>query len=815
MPHATSTNCTVGDIAPQENSITIENLQPDHHYTVRIVTLNSSNFQAPSVPIRLRTLTADSDQFYGAQPTKDSQPLSNEENVTPTPIIRPNKSLADVVTPFVAPIMTREHSNSTSRLRRPDIGRRNSPASQTADQARSALESADANDSIRHLTEKLDSLRRELDDMERQIQEEDQDFLSQKAVLAEKRDEKKSALKEKEDASRELRKEVATLERQNASAQTRKSHQEKILRQKEAERKKLKDDVAKWIREAGELRDTAERIKVERVEYESTAEQRIEAAKNKSAEELQVNKGLEDAIREKGIQIKLLEEERKQLEAGQEGGEAPDSFDHIEREEDNRWRMTLALLQQHYAAAWTQFTEAERINNDANSRLHFLQQRRMSQPQMFTGPPVPEIGPVRRNSQRARPLSMREGLLSAATGGFVHTSTAPFNSIPTTSSPSFANATPYFNPVNGMAIPPPRTHNSSFSQADFDNLTGGAPMSPTAGALLPAGLFGDDLGLTDAEDEDDPGPPQPTSLEPSPHMRNVLPGLGAPGTLDRMQDPSSPVSPQSSAFASPRQSAGELQHFPNTDNMDSDKRSIRSTSSSFKLNPPASRFGGLFGLNRQRGKTFSDEGPALGSLKPSQSQSLPRQEHGIDADGNERRRGSVSGGAWYDSFIRTKTEPAESSNSPNHVATRKRPFNMFGTKADPWLTSMLGFEKPPSPRQGSTKSGEGMALPRPSTESQTRFGWSVDAFGARSSPLGVDWSVNNTSTTSWSRMPSRRPSMQYGSTTNLVGEDMPGDLLEFPSTKSPPQAPIGTRPQSSASHMPNLNQLPTVPSTLR
>ncbi|KAH7394403.1 hypothetical protein BKA66DRAFT_523608 [Pyrenochaeta sp. MPI-SDFR-AT-0127] len=812
----------IGDISPQETSITIENLQPDHHYTVRIVTLNSSNFQAPSVPIRLRTLPADSDQYYSSTPLKDIQSATDDADFTPTPIIRPNKSLADVVTPYVAPIMTREHSNSTSRRMRPDVGRRNSPASQTLDQARSAQEAVEGTDSIRQLTEKLAGLRRELDDMEKQIQDEDQDFLTQKAILVEKRDEKKAALKEKEDASRDLRKEVANLERQNAAAQTRRAQQEKVLRQKEAERKKLKDDVAKWTREAVELREAAERIKQEQIEYENDSEKRIQTVKDKYAEEIQTNKSLEETIRDKGIQIKALEEERQQLEAGQEGGEAPDGTDNAEREEDNRWRMTLGLLQQQYAQAWTLYTEAERASHEFSNRLQFMQQRRMSQPQLFSGPPVPEMGPVRRNSQRARPLSMREGLLSAATGGFVHTSSAPFNSIPTTSSPSFASVTPYFNPVNGMALPP-RTHSFTFSQADMESLTGGAPMSPTAGALLPAGLFGDDLGLTDAEDDDDLGPPRPSSLDPSPNLRNVLPGLGAIGTLDRIQDPSSPVSPQSrspSAFASPRESAGELQFYPSNDNnnIDSDKRSIRSTSSSFMTNPQASRFGGLFGLNRARGKTFSDEGPTLGSLKPSQSQSLPRQEHGLDAVGNARRRGSHSEGAWYDSFIRTKTQPVESSSSPQHVATRKRPFNMFGTKGDPWLTSVLGLERPRSPRQGSTKSGEGMVLPRPSTESQTRFGWSVDAFGARSSPLGVDWSINNTNTTSWSRMPSRRPSIQHGSTVNLISEElMHDDRLDFPSTtRSPTQAPIGTRPQSSASHMPgqpSTSSLPPIPPT--
>lgn len=805
----------IGDVAPHESSATIENLQPDHHYTIRVVTFNSSNFQAPSVPIRLRTLPADSDQYYASPPPVAHASAARDDS-NPTPIIRPNKSLADVATPFVAPVMTREHSNSTSRARRPDIGRRGSPASQTADDAR---EAADSNDSIRALTEKLDALRRELDDMERQILDEDQDFVTQKAVLIDKRDEKKAALKEKEDASRDLRKEVATLERQSAAAQTRRTNQERVFRQKEAERTKMKDDITKWTRESVELRETAEQIRKEQQEYEQSSEKRIQEVKDKCEEEIQANKLLEDAIREKGIQIKALEEERKQLEDGQEGGEAPDGTDNAEREEDNRWKMTLGLLQQQYAQAWQLFTEADRANQEATSRLQFLQQRRLSQPQLYEDPGVPHVGPARRNSQRQRPLSMREGMFNAP-GGFVQTSSAPFNSMAVSSSPPFATVTPYFNPVNGMALPP-RGHGhtpsiSQMSQADLESLTGGAPMSPTAGALLPAGLFADDLGLTDNEDDDLIGPPRHSSLEPSPNMRNVLPGLGALGHVDPSRESNIPVSPPQSRspsiFASPRES-GQLQFYPDPESIDPDKRSIQSSSSSFMNSQ--SRFGGLFGLNRQRGKTISGQGPALGSLKPSQSQSLPRQEFGLDAVGTSRRRGSTEG-AWYDSFMRTKTQPLESSSSPKHVATRKRTFNMFGTRNDPWLTSMLGMDRPSSPgRQGSTQSGEGMALPRPSTESQTRFGWGIDAFGARSSPLGVDWSVNNTNTSSWSRMPSRRPSIQHGSTTNLPmnDESMHDDILDFPSNvRSPMQAPIGTRPQSSASHMPPRD-IPAPPGT--
>src|SRR5262245_4174080 len=147
----------------------------------------------------------------------------------------------------------------------------------------------------------------------------------------------------------------------------------------------------------------------------------------------------------------------------------------------------LNSLQKRYAEAWAVFAEAERVNSEASAQLQFLQQRRMSQPQVMSGM-AQEFVPARRNSQRSRPLSMREPLIPAMPGGFVHSTAAPFNAGITSTSPSYSSATPYFNPVNGMAIPPPSAHASSFSQAEVESLTGGAPMSPTAGALLPSGL---------------------------------------------------------------------------------------------------------------------------------------------------------------------------------------------------------------------------------------------------------------------------------------------------------------------------------------
>jgi hypothetical protein len=100
-------------------------------------------------------------------------------------------------------------------------------------------------------------------------------------------------------------------------------------------------------------------------------------------------------------------------------------------------------------------------------------------------------------------------------------------------------------------------------------------------------------------------------------------------------------------------------------------------------------------------------------------------------------------------------------------------------------------------------------LPRPSTESQFRAWGSHERSNLRGSPLAPDWSASQT----WSRSQSRRPSIQYGSTSNLsLAAHIDEDFLE-PSreTQRPLQAPIGTRPTSSQRPLtPKLN--PAAPS---
>lgn len=342
-------------------------------------------------------------------------------------------------------------------------------------------------------------------------------------------------------------------------------------------------------------------------------------------------------------------------------------------------------------------------------------------------------------------------------------------------------------------------------------------MSPTANSLLPSNLL----------DNDEIMSPELGDLASDMHFRGgisngLFAGVGAPGlpNLDNPgRGPHSPVSSSSrspSLFSSPRESLNNIHTFqPGSDGrLDSDRRSLNSSGASFGAigsGPTdntllsSARLSNLFGFNRQRGKTLANEPPTLGSLKPGQSQSFPRNldQGDLDPIGTRPRRGSHSG-RWVGpmsnllnrgSGVSDDIGGGPASALARTVASRRRGFNLFSSKYDPLDPSKLGVD--PASRRSSTYSFEN-SLPRPSTDSQP-FGWPVTetfGHGHRSSPLGTDWSVPAT----WSRSQSRRQSVHYGSTSNLSLGTTPLDPDTFQNGSSnqvSPPAPIGTRPQSS------------------
>ncbi len=354
------------------------------------------------------------------------------------------------------------------------------------------------------------------------------------------------------------------------------------------------------------------------------------------------------------------------------------------------------------------------------------------------------------------------------------------------------------------------------SQTDIDALTGGAPMSPTANSLLPSNLLDNDElmspGFSTAAGD---------MQFRSGFSSNLFAGLGAsgpPSQENTARGPHSPVSSSSrspSLFSSPRESLNNIHSFQagSDGRLDSDRRSVNSSGASFGAigSGPSdntllssARLSNLFNFSRQRGKSSANEPPPLGSLKSGQSHSFPRNldQGDLDPIGTRPRRGSHSG-RWagpMSNFLNRSTGVAndigEGSGSAlaRNAASRRRGFNLFSSKYDPLDPSKLGVD-PTSRRPSSTYSFEN-SLPRPSTDSQP-FGWPVtESFGQghRSSPLGADWSVPGT----WSSSQSRRQSVHYGSTSNLSLGTTPLDSDTFQNAlgeQVSPPAPIGTRPQ--------------------
>ncbi len=472
------------------------------------------------------------------------------------------------------------------------------------------------------------------------------------------------------------------------------------------------------------------------------------------------------------------------------------------------------------SALKTNSDQAEADYQRATEQLTFWQNQHAANPSQFAPLPFMNIDPTasRNKQRRSRQRKSRTNTVTSPIGSTAApepdtASAAAFSSVPNTS-PSYTSASPFFNMSNGMSLPlaPEQT---AYVQSDNDTLTSGGPLSPSATALLPSNLLGDD---------EPPSPQSHSSYNVSSSFgpRNVFdprfPGLDHAGYGPN--SPESPLSQNASAFASPRESFSKLRNYPSGSDgpHDGDRRSVHSNTGSFgalgtmEPSPMGSRFAGLFGLSRQRGKTLPNEPPQLGSLKAGQSQSFPRnlepEEATLDPIGTRRRRGSHSVN-WVNpmaSFksrsIATGSDVADgNAPAPSRAsASRRRPFTMFSSKYDPLEPSKL--LEPTSSRPSSSHSRDN-SLPRPSLDSQP-FGWpATETLGHRSSPLNPDWSAPEV----WSRTNSRRQSLQFGSTTSLPIGMSPletGALQNKLLKQTSPPAPIGTRTRTRP-ETPKLN----------
>lgn len=370
-----------------------------------------------------------------------------------------------------------------------------------------------------------------------------------------------------------------------------------------------------------------------------------------------------------------------------------------------------------------------------------------------------------------------------------------------------------------MTVPPLEQVGSP--PKDLDASTDGGAISPAANDLLPSNLFRDEDFLARYVPDNATGYESLNSMSLEP--------LSGQGTHNPETIPYGPHTPASSSsragslFSSPHDSLHNLQnHQSLTDSfIESDRQPIGSTAGAFRpvvateSNPlAASRIASLFTtFNRQRGKSNTHESPSLGTLKQGQSQSFPRNlEAGVlDPIGSRRRRGSY--GNWANPVAGLLNRSLGSNVSPEDNGLiiartgsgRRSRLNMFGSKFDVAESSTFP-DKLSTSRPSSTYSYDA-DLGRPSNDSQGLGRPFPDGILNRSSLLGTAWSANSGP---WSRVPSRRPSVQHGpSTSNLSLGSTPLETESYPGTLAKhvsEQLPIGTRPSSSHQPLtPKLN----------
>ncbi len=786
----------VGTASVYESAVTITGLQPNTYYVVRAALVNSQEFGSKSLPIRFTTKPASSGDYFVVQ--QDGQETDGEGPQETVPRIRPYRGLKDIApaSPISAP-MTREGSAGLAPRR--VSGRRPSPTNlglvDKHDPQPDDSEAPEGAETIQQLTEKLDALRREHDEAERQANEEEEEELRQKGDLTKERDELRAKVNEQEKTSRNLKREVNTMERQNTAAQNERQKQERLWQQKVQEREKLQEDMARWERETETMKGEAEEIRQTREHYLGQVAQEKETLRVSLAEEAAQVRTLEDDAKRTTNETKKLDRALKNSSPDESNPE-PNLVQQMQHDADDerQWLAHKNNLQQQYAVLYTKVEAAKRFHGEQLRYLDSLraERRKHEEPTQYTSPSSQqERVPRRGDSQRSRQAPNRvSNSDSPRLAAFPTVSQSPFQNNMHAVSSGF-NTAPFLNIHNGMTLPNP-TDEISISEEERERMTGGALMSPSAGAdLLPAGLLSGD-------DNDNQEQVRP------------LPGLGSfpgmpplPGSsgMQSLQDhsgagPASPGSASSrppSVFASPQASQQNLHIGSPGGVMDADGRSIRSTRSNrAPSGGTGSRFSVMFGI-KQRSKDL-ENGPPL-----SKASSMPRQDQGVPGlDAASRKRTSSISGTVFQSPVGGLDGTAE---SPSAAPPGRRAFGLFSKeKSGGWPSSFTTFgRRPTSPRPGSTHSNE---LPRPSFDSSR---WGVDGWpsgdatgGARNSPLafGPGWPPPTSGQPRMygSRHPSRRPSVQYGASgpPEDIMEDDDSDALS--ADHAPNLAPIGTKP---------------------
>ncbi|KAI1288710.1 hypothetical protein F5Y03DRAFT_379431 [Xylaria venustula] len=737
----------VGDSANQETAITVTGLKPDHFYNIRVIAVGYNNFQAGSRVIRLRTFARDGRPQLGDGRLPSNFTLDEQQATTPHEHPDDDGTSRGPAAGVEAASIPDSSSSPRDLYMNPTLGRRNtltrkhSPSTTSMEQSVKDVIDEHSAQSLQELGEKFESIRKEIEEIQQQIAKDEKEHRELVEELAQEKKLKKRVQKEKDDTTEKLKREVGSTERAMRSAQQRKTQKEKLLRDREAERQKLHHDIAKWEKDIASMRKRQGCFEKEREECQEQGDARSEALRQEITQ-AQASLAQEEAeLKEKGRELKDAEDQRKKLPGGEESEEWREKDTEIRR----NWDMRVKDLHRRMYASNRRLrvaTDYERLLQTQLAAVHqsglpFLYNQANSSGVDFD---LASQNTLKRRSRNSNSLS-----------------TAPIPS----PAQSFALADlPYgavssFAPSRSTTMPTPFAPgpfidtNAPFSapldEEGIKALTGGAPLSPTATSLLPAGM----LDLLDVDDD----PPSPGSLLP----RHDTFGSGMGHEFDA-QSPTSSIHSHS-LMSSPQSSTQHLP-FSQYTGENSERRSLRGfrgefgpSSSPIPMSAQASnrnRFLPWF----HRGPKEATEAPALGALKSNESQSLPRSTEDGEPAPNKRR---ISFSTGWNMFNRTPAPPRAdtletTAASPRGLASRRLGL---ATHSSSLGSNIFSERDPNSPRPISIASSE---IPRPSTDSGSIWGRGLP----QQSRL---WPAEDSPWTG-SRNPSRRPSL-HGSPSQL------------------------------------------------
>lgn len=642
---------------------------------------------------------------------------------------------------------------------------------------------------VRELGERFQGIKHEIEDTAALIMKEEEDNKRLVDDLEHEKQQKKAEQKKKEEQTEKLKKEMGTTERAMRSTVQRKGQLEKELKAKQAERSRYQENVNKMERQIQEWRKEKESFEEQKKTIEEDGKAKMATLRDGN-EKLQVEcSQLETDLKTKREQVKVLEDERKKLPGGEDDEEWRQNNLEKRREWQRRereWNMKL----------YNESKRGKELDDSLNSIHAQLQQIPQAAFALYNQTQANTTGAdfdsssqdqVKRRSHHSNSLSNM--VISPAPQ---YTALEP----PLPQHLGF-NAT---RPPPGFAPGPFLDFSMEDDDMDDDELRAlmaGAPLSPSAAALLPSNIFTDDEHEDDDEDEASSPVSHPAATSPFPPMQTASPA----------QEPQSPTSARSgSLFSSPQGSQQHLPFPPFPSNDESERRSINSGYFSSPApahgQPATQKLANLFSFQRGKPQNGLDEPPQLGSLKHGQSQSFPRQDE-LDGVTNKRRISLSNWNVFNRNSVGPDTMDTYGSPSGTRVFSARSLLPFGATRA---LTGVFDRDQGGS-RPASIASAE---MQRPSTDSSSHL-WPPHSEQQSFSRSRLVWSAENNT---WSRAPSRRPSIGGSPSvlqTTLASAD--DEILDEEDLMNPQVSPsqvgvIGSRPMKK--NLPKLN--PAAPS---